>query len=130
MTLGYAKSCLDLGKDDENKGILLTGDIAKRDKDGFYFIVGRKKRFLKILGNRVSLDEIEELIKALGVECACTGTDDIMKIYITQPDAKKRVLSYVVECTGINRSKLIIQTLEKLPRNESGKVQYPSLGVN
>ena len=87
----------------------------------------RKKRFLKILGNRVSLDEIEELIKALGVECACTGTDDNLKIYITQPDEKKRVLSYVAECTGINKNKLIIQTLDKLPRNDSGKVQYSAL---
>ena len=41
---------------------LFNGDLAKIDSDGFYYIVGRKKRFLKIYGNRVNLDEVEKLL--------------------------------------------------------------------
>ena len=54
VTLGYAECADDLSKGDERHGRLVTGDIAKRDTDGFYYVVGRKKRFLKIFGNRVN----------------------------------------------------------------------------
>ena len=48
VTMGYAVCKEDLVKGDENHGIMHTGDIAYRDADGYYFIVGRMKRFLKI----------------------------------------------------------------------------------
>ena len=127
VTLGYAQSYLDLGKEDENKGVLLTGDIAKRDEDDFYYIVGRKKRFLKMLGNRVNLDEIEQIITAFGFDCACVGTDDNLRIYITQPDSENLVLKHIAKCTGINRNRFILVNIDKFPRNDSGKIQYSAL---
>ena len=127
VALGYAESCFDLCKDDENRGILHTGDVAKRDADGFYYIVGRKKRFLKMFGNRVSLDEVEQLIKAAGYDCACDGTDDNLKIYVTEMDDKDRIRSYIAERTGINRAGVAVLYVNKLPRNEAGKVLYSAL---
>ena len=38
VTLGYAENRFDLCKPDENHGELFTGDMAKRDADGFYYI--------------------------------------------------------------------------------------------
>jgi acyl-coenzyme A synthetase/AMP-(fatty) acid ligase len=127
VTLGYAVSCLDLCKGDENGGILYTGDVAKRDTEGFYYIVGRKKRFLKMFGNRVSLDEIEQLVRAAGHDCACAGTDDNMKIYVTTLDDKDWIRRYITKCTGINQSGFAFVHIEEIPRNESGKVLYSAL---
>ena len=86
VALGYAKNFKDLSKGDENKGILYTGDLATRDVDGYYYIVGRKKRFVKLFGNRVNLDETERLIKGIIPDCACTGVDDKMIIFINEMD--------------------------------------------
>ena len=63
VTLGYAICKEDLKKEDERYGVLETGDMAKMDEEGYFYIVGRKKRFLKIFGNRVNLDETERMIK-------------------------------------------------------------------
>ena len=56
VSMGYAISRADLAQGDQNKGVLLTGDIAKSDLEGFYYILGRRKRFVKLFGNRVNLD--------------------------------------------------------------------------
>jgi acyl-CoA synthetase (AMP-forming)/AMP-acid ligase II len=128
VTLGYAQSCLDLGKGDENRGILYTGDLAERDADGFYYIVGRKKRFLKMFGNRVNLYEVEQLIKAAGYDCVCAGSDDNLKIYVTKLDDQDRIRSYIAGRTGINKAGFTVVPVEEIPRNKSGKVLYSALG--
>ena len=82
VSMGYALCGDDLIKEDENNGVLYTGDIAKRDKDNYYYIIGRKKRFIKIYGNRVNLDETERLLKDIISDCCCVGEDDYMCVYI------------------------------------------------
>jgi long-chain acyl-CoA synthetase len=127
VTMGYAESCADLCKGDENGGVLRTGDIAKRDADGFYYIVGRKKRFLKLFGNRVNLDEVEQLIKKIGYSCACSGEDDHLRIYMSDKENHATIKSFIAERTGIHQSAFDVIYIENIPRNESGKVIYPAL---
>ena len=127
VTLGYAVSCKDLCKGDENGGVLKTGDIAKCDADGFYYIVGRKKRFLKLFGNRVNLDEVEQLIKGLGYECAWSGEDDHLRIYTTNKENGSTIKSFVAERTGIHVSGFDVISVEYIPRNNAGKTIYSEL---
>ena len=42
VCMGYSNSYEDLAKDNINKSILETGDIAYKDKDNFYYIIGKK----------------------------------------------------------------------------------------
>jgi acyl-CoA synthetase (AMP-forming)/AMP-acid ligase II len=129
VALGYAERGDDLARGDEWHGVLATGDMAKRDADGFYYIVGRKQRFLKIFGNRVNLDETERMIKAAfpDLDCACGGMDDAMKIFITAETQKAAVASFLSEKTGLNRIAFNVVYIKKIPRNESGKILYPEL---
>jgi len=62
-------------------GWLFTGDLGKIDKDGFIFITGRKKGIIKIRGNRISSNEIEEIIMQIPeiINCSVSETvDDII----------------------------------------------------
>lgn len=128
VTLGYAQCREDLAKSDENKGRLETGDMATRDEDGYYFVVGRKKRFLKIFGNRVNLVEVEDLFSKEGYETACVGTDDHMIIYTTSEDLD-RIENYISSKTGLNKTAFKAVHISEIPHNESGKVLYSELPV-
>jgi acyl-coenzyme A synthetase/AMP-(fatty) acid ligase len=127
VTLGYAKCGEDLINGDERCGVLHTGDIAKFDSEGYYYIVGRKKRFLKLFGNRVNLDEIEDILRSQfpGTDIACGGVDDKMAIYTDRREEK--IIPFISEKTGINYSAFETVVIEKIPRNESGKILYSKL---
>jgi len=128
VTLGYAVCKEDLLKDDEFKGVYHTGDLARRDEDGCYYVTGRISRFLKLLSYRVSLDQCERLIQEnFGIECACSGTDQCMNIFITDETRKNEVLEFIATKTNLYKSLFKIFVVEKLPRNDSGKIQYKIL---
>ncbi len=128
VTMGYGTCVEDLMKGDDFCGVYETGDIARKDEDGFYYIVGRKKRFLKLFGLRVSLDQSEKIIKdSLGIECACTGDDNQMLIYITQEGMKEEVKNLISEKTGLMAKSFEVREIESIPRFESGKINYKDL---
>lgn len=129
VTLGYAECGEDLIRGDERFGRLETGDLAKFDEEGYYYIVGRKKRFLKIFGNRVNLDEVERMIKLdfVQTDCACAGQDDSMYVFITDTDMEAPVARMLTEKTGLNRAAFNIITLSAIPRNDAGKTLYSEL---
>ncbi len=129
VSMGYAECGSDLQKGDENNGILLTGDLAKRDSDNFYTIVGRKKRFIKLFGNRVNLDETERILKSILTDCACTGEDDHMKIYITDKTRIDEVRTFISSKTGIHHSAFTVIQIDIIPKNPSGKTIYSNLGT-
>lgn len=129
VTMGYAFDREDLLLEDEWQGEYHTGDIARRDRDGCYYIIGRKSRFLKLYGLRISLDRCERLIKdEFQTDCVCTGTDQRMDIYITEAQYQDEVQRFISKKTGIIKSAYAVFVVEKIPRNESGKVQYQALG--
>ncbi|MBQ8779847.1 MAG: AMP-binding protein [Alistipes sp.] len=123
VTLGYATCKDDLTKGDENHGVIHTGDIARRDGDGYYYIVGRMKRFLKIFGLRIGLDELENLICSnFDTDCYCSGTDEKLIIKITNSDVIDIIPMFIEEKTHLFHQRIEIIVIDKIIRNEAGKV--------
>ena len=128
VTMGYAVKSSDLALGDERKGFIRTGDIARRDGDGCYYIVGRMSRFLKLYGMRVGLDESEQIIQdATGAECACVGTDQKMIVYITDAAKADAVKQVLVEKTHITASSFEVRVINEIPKNPTGKKMYKQL---
>ena len=121
---------------------LRTGDLARRDADGYFYIVGRKKEMIKSGAHRISPKEIEErLVEHPAVlEAAVIGVPDEL--------LGEAIVAFVVLHTNVGGGELpderAIQRFlmdrvaeykvprrvlfrESLPKNESGKIQKREL---
>ncbi len=127
VSLGYAECAADLLKGDENLGRLATGDIAYRDQDGFYYITGRLKRFVKIWGNRCNLDQLEQIVKTITISCACVGVDDCVTIFTTQDGVEQEIKSLLTAKTGLNTRAFQVKKIDKIPTTVSGKLDYSAM---
>lgn len=127
VCLGYAETRADLAKGDENDGVLHTGDIAHFDADGYFYITGRMKRFVKVWGNRTNLDATEQLVKAVTPNCACAGVDDLITVFVTEDGLEERIKALLTEKTGFNPRAFRVIQLPSIPVKASGKVDYQEL---
>lgn len=127
VSLGYAECPDDLKKGDENQGELHTGDIAQFDADGYFYITGRLKRFVKVWGNRCNLDSVEQMMKTITPNCACVGVDDKITIFVTEEVNDKAIINMFGEKTGLNIRAFEVRHIDTIPKNESGKIQYKEL---
>ena len=129
VTMGYALCKEDLMKDDVFCGEYHTGDIAMRDEDGYYFIIGRKGRFLKLFGLRVSLDEMERILKTQypNVDFVCTGDDKRMNIFMTDKNFENQIIPFISKKTKLHNSAFRVYVIDEIPRNDYGKVRFTEL---
>lgn len=129
VCLGYAQGFADLSSGDENNGVLNTGDMGYFDDDGYFYISGRKKRFLKIFGNRLNLEELDEMVRDHfpDIEFASWGIDDHVYLFVSRQEMTNPVRDYVILKTGLNPVAFKAVFIEQFPRNSSGKVLYREL---
>ncbi len=133
ISMGYAEYLSDLATNNENRTSLATGDLAYFDEDGFFYISGRRKRFLKIFGKRINLDETENLLNKEFIDSkfCCTGYDDHLEVYKKDDGTCcKEVALYLEQTLGINKISISIKFVNDFPLSSSGKILYSDLKKN
>ena len=129
VALGYAMNDTDLASDDTFNGRLDTGDLAYRDDDDFFYLAGRKDRYVKMYGNRVNLDDIEKLVSRFHGQAACLGREDLITIFLFDDpglDATK-IKQSLTQATNINSKGFRVVVLDEVPLNFNGKLDYRKL---
>lgn len=117
-------------------GYYFTGDGARRDKDGYYWITGRVDDVLNVSGHRMGTAEVESalVLHQQIAEAAVVGYPHDIKgegiyCYVTpmtgvQPDdaLKKQLVELCVKEIGPIAKPDIIQWAPGLPKTRSGKI--------
>ena len=113
VSLGYSKNLKDLEKGDENKSILYTGDIAFKDKDNFFYIVGRKNRFIKIFGIRYNLDDIEDILKKNKINAICLSKDDKLNINLKKNFNEEKIKQILFDSFKIRKTEILVSKIQE-----------------
>ena len=123
VSLGYATKMSDLSLSNKNNNILETGDLAFKDKEGFYYIVGRKNRFTKIYGSRVSLSDLENILSKIGIDVVMKAykENQILSFFKNKKDIK-RGIKYLSKLTLINPKVFISKIISK--KNLTHNLKY------
>jgi acyl-coenzyme A synthetase/AMP-(fatty) acid ligase len=107
--------------------MLKTGDIARYDDESYVYITGRLKRFIKLTGNRIGLDEVEQLLKKGGVEAVCGGRDNLLCVAVHAEADKTLAETLLADSMKIHHTMMKVLVVDGIPRNDSGKVRYQAL---
>ncbi len=133
VSMGYALNREDMALGDVNGGCLKTGDMARMDEDGYFYITGRKKRFVKLQGKRFSLDQVQEILQEEFncEEIICTGNDvDGIKVNTSSrevADREDEIVQLFMDKWQVRARLVTVKYLDEIPRNASGKVLYAKL---
>jgi len=114
-------------------GWLYTGDVARMDEDGFFYIVQRKKDMIIVSGFNVYPNEVEDVLFThhAVLEAAVIGVPDpyrgeAVKAFITLRPGANATADEVIEFCRANLAKYkvpsLIEFMPSLPKSAVGKV--------
>ena len=132
VMMGYAERREELAEGDECGGTLRTGDLGERDCDGFFYLKGRLKRFIKISGARINLDTAEAgLTERFGTPIVCTGSDDRLCVWLLDEAGatEDEVLAALRETFDIFAGFVSLSRIATFPLTANGKIDYRSLAL-
>jgi acyl-CoA synthetase (AMP-forming)/AMP-acid ligase II len=116
-------------------GWLYTGDIARMDEDGYFYIVGRKKELIKASGYSVFPAEVENFlyghpaikeVAVIGVPDPYRG-ENIKAVIVLKPEYENKVREEEIVAWGKGKMAAykyprIVEFVKELPKTGSGKV--------
>ena len=118
--------------------VVYSGDMVRRDEDGFLYFVGRRDNLIKTSGFRVSPNEVEDAIFQTGQigEAAVVGVRDemlgqrIVAFVVPKDGAMVTEADLLASCAASMPRHMVPKTVEflpTLPKTSSGKVNYSAL---
>jgi len=118
----------------DGKSYYKTGDLGYIDEDGYLFITGRLKRFIKIGGEMISMPFIEKVLvskfgdegtNSIAVEGTDKGLEPTVVLFSTKELDKSEVNAYLRE-NGVAAIAKIreIRIIDEIPMLGSGKIDY------
>lgn len=117
-------------------GVYTTGDLAKRDEEGYYYVLGRADDVISVSGHRIGSAEVEAAVNAhpkvsesaaVGLPDEITGEKILVFVILKQnqiwdQSIQEEIKQIVAEHIGpIAKPRLLKQT-DKLPKTRSGKI--------
>jgi len=126
VMLGYAERPEDLALGRVTTE-LHTGDLARCGANGLYEIVGRRTRFVKIVGLRVDLGQVERLLAGLGLTAAAAGSDQAVVAVVEGSQDLALVAKTLAQDLGLPRSAVQLHGVESIPRLANGKPDYQAV---
>lgn len=120
----------------EIKGVYFTGDGARRDKDGYFWIMGRVDDVINVSGHRLGTAEVESALVSHSyvAEAAVVGKPDEIKgsaiyAFVTleggrrpSPELKEELRQHVAKEIGAMAKPDEIRFTDVLPKTRSGKI--------
>jgi fatty-acyl-CoA synthase len=124
----------------DGKRFLRTGDLAKVDEDGYFFMVDRLKRMINAAGFKVWPAEVEALMyrhPAIHEACVIGSRDarrgeTVKALVVLKPDHKgtvseQEIITWCHDHMAAYKSPRLVEFVESLPKSGSGKVQWREL---
>ena len=104
----------------QEKGYYLTGDSARKDEDGYYWIIGRIDDVIKVSGYRLGTAEIESALVSheAVAEAACIGIPDELRGNV--------IWAYCILRSGYEGSDKLVDDLKTHVRHETGPITVPA----
>jgi len=132
VMLGYWQRPAETAEVIDAEGWLHTGDMARMDENGFFYIVDRKKDMILVSGFNVYPNEIEDVIAMMpGVrEVAAVGVPDeksgeAVKVVVVRKDptlTADQVKAYAREYLTGYKHPRYVEFREELPKTNVGKI--------
>lgn len=127
VMMGYAEAPADLALGDVQHGLLRTGDLATVDDDGYFTVVGRLKRFAKLFGRRVSLEDVErELESVFPVHAIATDAGERLALHVAVDGTvgDQDLVAHLAHFLAVPPAAIIMRRVAELPRTPTGKKDF------
>ncbi|MEM4944093.1 MAG: AMP-binding protein [Saccharolobus sp.] len=113
------------------KDVWVHGDLAYRDEEGYFYIVGRSDDTIKVAGKRIGPAEIENVLNSFPnvIESACVGLPDPVKgekivcfVVSKESNIEKELSKYAEEKLGKAFAPSDIKIVKELPKTRNAKI--------